>query len=86
MGLLGDIHWNGSSIDQTPQNRHRLILALRENKQPDRDTHDSVTSSAISPVTEASVADSIEPKEFPDFTKGKWKNRRPIYENDNRLR
>jgi len=52
---------------------HRLILALRENKQPDWDTYDSVTSSAISPVTEASVTDSSKPEEFPDFTNGKQK-------------
>ena len=77
--IKGDIRGHGSSIDQTPQNWHRLILALRENKQPDWDTYDSVTSSAISPVTEASVADRSRPKEFPDFTRGKWKTRLPLY-------
>lgn len=81
----GDIRGHGSQINQTPQNWHRLILALRENKQPDWDTYDSVTSSAIIPVTEASVADKSRPKDFPDFTKGKWKTRPPLYSQENRL-
>jgi len=52
---------------------HRLVTALRENRLPDWDVYDSVTSSAISPITEASVAQRGKPVEFPDFTKGKWK-------------
>jgi hypothetical protein len=34
-----------------------------------------VTSSAIIPLTEMSVAKNGEPIDFPDFTKGKWKTR-----------
>jgi len=75
----GEIRGHGSQMNETPQNWHRLMVALRENVQPDWDTYDSVTSSAISPVTEASVADGSKPKEFPDFTKGKWKDRAPMY-------
>lgn len=75
----GDIRGHGSQMSETPQNWHRLIVALRENTQPDWDTYDSVTSSSISPVSEASVADNSRPKEIPDFTKGKWKSRPPIY-------
>jgi hypothetical protein len=37
-----------------------------------------VTSSAISPITEASVAERGKPIDFPDFTKGRWKERKPI--------
>ena len=81
----GDIRGHGSSMSQTPQNWHRLIVALRENIQPDWDTYDSVTSSAISPLTEASVAENSSPIKFPDFTKGKWKNRAPMYSNENTL-
>jgi methyltransferase-like protein len=52
---------------------HRLIRALRENKMPDWDVYDSVTSSAISSITEASVTNLSKAIDFPDFTKGKWK-------------
>ena len=63
---------------QTPMVWHRLVLALRENKMPDWDVYDSVTSSVISPLTEASVANKCRAVDFPDFTKGKWKSRPPI--------
>ena len=45
---------------------------------PDFDVYDSVTSSAIIPLAEMSVAKNSEPVEFPDFTRGKWKERPPV--------
>lgn len=76
----GAIRGHGSGgMTQTPINWHRLIVALREKKMPDWDVYDSVTSSAISPVTEASVANKSRPVDFPDFTKGKWKTRPLLY-------
>ncbi|MEX0882246.1 MAG: hypothetical protein WDZ72_02115, partial [Cyclobacteriaceae bacterium] len=76
----GAIRGHGSGgMTQTPINWHRLILALQENRQPDWDVYDSVTSAAIIPLTEASVADKSRPVDFPDFTKGKWESRLPLY-------
>jgi len=69
----GKIEGHGGGGTQTPLIWHRLVTALRENRLPDWDVYDSVTSSAISPITEASVAQRGKPVEFPDFTKGKWK-------------
>ena len=69
---------------QTPMHWDRLVRALRENRLPDWDVYDSVTSSAISPVTEASVANKGKAIDFPDFTKGKWKTRPPINTDLNR--
>jgi hypothetical protein len=74
----GEIQGHGGGGTQTPMNWHRLVLALRENKMPDWDVYDSVTSSAISPLTEASVANKCKAVDFPDFTKGKWKSRPSI--------
>jgi hypothetical protein len=71
-------HGGGESI--TPLFWDRLIAALREKRETDLDTYDSVTSSAIIPLTEASVAKNGAPVEFPDFTKGKWKTRPRIEE------
>jgi hypothetical protein len=69
------IRGHGGRTSTTPIEWHRLIIALRENKMPDWDVYDSVTSGAISPVSEASVAGRSKPVDFPDFTKGKWKTR-----------
>ncbi|GEO06481.1 alpha-N-acetylgalactosaminidase [Adhaeribacter aerolatus] len=74
----GATRGHGSRSTQTPIVWHRLVAALRENKMPDWDVYDSVTSSAISPLTEASVASKSRPVDFPDFTKGKWKQRKPM--------
>ena len=62
------------------------MLALREDRITDFDVYDSVTSSAIIPLTEASVAKGSEPVDFPDFTRGKWEERLPVevaYEKQN---
>jgi Oxidoreductase family, NAD-binding Rossmann fold len=74
----GATRGHGGRSTQTPITWHRLVVALRENKMPDWDVYDSVTSSAISPVTEASVAAKSRPVDFPDFTRGKWKERAPL--------
>lgn len=73
--IWGGTRGHGGHSEQTPMRWHRLIEALRENRQPDWDIYDSLTSSAISPVTEESVANNSKPVDFPDFTRGKWKER-----------
>ena len=69
----GTIEGHGGGGSQTPMNWHRLVIALRENKLPDWDVYDSVTSGAIVPLSCASVANKSQAIDFPDFTKGKWK-------------
>ena len=71
----GTIEGHGGGGSETPMIWHRLISALRKNEMPDWDVYDSVTSSSISAVSEASVPGKSKPVEFPDFTKGKWKTR-----------
>ena len=72
------VRGHGSSDTRTPLTWHRLVTALRENRMPDWDVYDSVTSSAVGPISEASVANGSKPVEFPDFTRGKWKENKPI--------
>jgi predicted dehydrogenase len=69
----GAIIGHGGGETVTPIIWHRLVTALRENRMPDWDVYDSVTSGAISAITEASVANKSKAIDFPDFTKGKWK-------------
>ncbi|MPZ19933.1 MAG: hypothetical protein GEV06_18765 [Luteitalea sp.] len=64
---------HGGASRRTPIEWHRMIAALREDRMPDWDVYDSVTSSVISPLSEQSVAMNGRPVDFPDFTKGKWK-------------
>lgn len=66
---------HGGGSRKTPLTWFLLIQALREGKTPYFDVYDSVTSSAVSPLTEMSVSNRSQPVEFPDFTRGKWKTR-----------
>lgn len=69
---------HGGRSTKTPLTWHLLIQALRNGVPPPVDVYDSVTSSVVSPLTEQSVANRSKPVEFPDFTRGAWKTRRPI--------
>lgn len=66
---------HGGRASRTPLVWHRLVQALNEKRLPDWDVYDSVTSSAISALSEQSVASGSQPVKFPDFTGGKWKDR-----------
>lgn len=69
------IRGHGGSGTKLPLTWHLLIKALRENKMPYFDVYDSVTSSAIFPLSVQSVASKSKTVDIPDFTKGKWKTR-----------
>ena len=56
----------------------RLIGALQTGVAPDFDVYDAATWSAVTPLSERSVADHSRPADFPDFTRGKWKTNPPV--------
>ena len=56
----------------------RMIEALRKGRPPDYDVYDAAAWSAVSPLTESSVANRSRPVDFPDFTRGKWKTTPPL--------
>lgn len=56
-----------------------FIEAIRLKKAPIMDVYDAATWSAISPLSEASVARGSSPMEVPDFTRGKWKTNPRIF-------
>jgi hypothetical protein len=43
------------------------------------DIYDAVTWSAVTPLSEASIAGDNKTVEFPDFTGGAWAARKPIF-------
>ncbi len=56
----------------------RLIGALQAGVAPDLDVYDAATWSAVTPLSERSVADHSRPSDFPDFTRGRWKTNPPV--------
>jgi len=57
---------------------YRLIQCLREGRPTDTDVYDGVTVSAVVALSEKSIASKSAPVDFPDFTRGKWKTRKPL--------
>ena len=72
------IRGHGGNGTTLPLTWHLLIKALREDKMPYFDVYDSVTSSVIFPLSNQSVAGRSKTIDVPDFTKGKWKTRKPL--------
>lgn len=57
---------------------YRLIQCLREGKPTDSDVYDGATISSIVALSEKSIASKSTSIECPDFTRGKWKTRKPL--------
>ncbi len=52
---------------------YRVIQAMRDGTVPDINVYDAAAWSAPGPLSEMSVAKGSAPIEFPDFTRGRWK-------------
>ncbi|MEN6407963.1 MAG: Gfo/Idh/MocA family oxidoreductase [Thermoguttaceae bacterium] len=57
---------------------YRLIRAFRKGVEPDMDVYDAAAWSAVVALSGESIAKKNAPVEFPDFTRGKWKQRPPL--------
>lgn len=55
---------------------YRLVQCMREGLPPDMDVYDAAAWSAPGPLSEVSVAKGSAPVEFPDYTRGRWKQAR----------
>lgn len=53
---------------------YRLIKCLREGLPTDMNVYDAAALSAVTPLSEWSVANGSAPVEFPDFTRGRWQS------------
>jgi hypothetical protein len=58
---------------------HAFIEAVKADAPMPIDIYDAVTWSAITPLSEASIALNYQTLDFPDFTDGKWRTRKPIF-------
>ncbi len=55
---------------------YRLVECLRNGQVPDMDVYDAAAWSAPGPLSEESVRKGSAPVKFPDFTRGRWKEKR----------
>jgi len=54
-----------------------FIESVKQNIAPPLDAYDAAAWSAITPLSEISIANNGEPQDFPDFTRGDWVKRTP---------
>ena len=55
---------------------YRLVESIRRGLVPDLDVYDAATWSAPGPLSRLSVEQGSAPVKFPDFTRGRWKERK----------
>ncbi len=58
---------------------HAFIESIKRNTTTPLDVYDAAAWSAITPLSEQSIEMGNETVDFPDFTSGKWMNRKPIF-------
>ena len=63
---------------------HAFIEALKAGEPMPIDVYDAVAWSAITPLSEQSIAERNRTLDFPDFTEGKWRERKRIFALDDR--
>jgi predicted dehydrogenase len=56
-----------------------FIESVKNKVQPPLDVYDAAAWSVVSPLSERSIANGGEPQDFPDFTKGMWMMRKPVF-------
>jgi predicted dehydrogenase len=58
---------------------HAFIESVKRGTPPPMDVYDAAAWSAITPLSEQSIAAGNKTVDFPDFTNGKWKQRQPVF-------
>lgn len=56
-----------------------FIECIKQNKEFPLDVYDLAAWYAITPLSEKSIKENGKPQEIPDFTKGAWKTRKPVF-------
>lgn len=58
---------------------HAFVESIKRGVDTPLDAYDAATWSSISPLSEASIAEGSARQTFPDFTRGRWMNRKPVF-------
>jgi predicted dehydrogenase len=56
-----------------------FVESIKRKALPPLDVYDAATWSSITPLSERSIAEGNAPQYFPDFTKGNWIKRKPVF-------
>jgi hypothetical protein len=57
---------------------YRMVECLKEGAPLDQNVYEGCFWSAVSPLSEVSVAQGGMPQKFPDFTRGAWEKTKPL--------
>ena len=58
---------------------HAFVESIKRKAPTPLDAYDAAAWSAITPLSEQSIASGSEPVNFPDFTRGRWMTRKPVF-------
>ena len=58
---------------------HAFVESNKRGVGTPLDAYDAAAWSAVSPLSETSIAEGSAPQPFPDFTRGRWMNRKPVF-------
>ena len=58
---------------------HAFVESVKRGVDTPLDAYDAAAWSAISPLSEASISAGNAPQDFPDFTRGMWMKRKPVF-------
>ena len=58
---------------------HAFVESVKRQVPPPLDVYDCAAWSVITPLSERSIAEGGEPQPFPDFTRGRWIKRQPVF-------
>ena len=56
-----------------------FVESIKRGENPPLDAYDAAAWSAITPLSERSIAEGNAPQYFPDFTRGNWIKRKPVF-------
>ncbi|WP_291961336.1 Gfo/Idh/MocA family protein [Maribacter sp.] len=56
-----------------------FVESAKQNIAPPLDAYDAAAWSAVTPLSEVSIANNGQPQDFPDFTRGLWIKRKPYH-------
>lgn len=58
---------------------HAFVETVKRKTTPPLDVYDAAAWSSITPLSERSIAEGNGPQYFPDFTRGRWIKRKPVF-------
>ena len=58
---------------------HAFVESVKRKVDPPLDAYDAAAWSAITPLSEQSIAEGNSLQYFPDFTRGQWIKRKPYF-------